>query len=240
MVYTGGMAMSSDPTEEGHDAVEPPWWKPNRPSRRRTPLTRDQIVDTAVGIVDAEGVDALTVRRLGEALNTGSATVYWYVSGKEELGELVYDRVMAALDLPEPDPARWQEQLKDGARQVYRLLLAHNDLVRLSVGQIPVGPNMLRFMEWWMSLLTSAGLPLRTASYAGDIVGRYVDASVLEITAEGGRPRELVIEHFQSLPADRFPKMAELHRDQSARDADARFEFGLDLLVLGLASLIDG
>jgi AcrR family transcriptional regulator len=231
---------------------EPPWWRPARPGRRRQPLSRDQIVEAAVRILDAEGVDALTVRRLGEELNTGSATIYWYVSGKDELAELIYDHVMGAIALPEPDPAQWQAQLKDLGRQCYRLLLQHNDLVRMSLGRIPVGPNMLRIMEWSVGLLRDAGLPDHVATFAGDIFGRYLDASVLEVTNQGGPPMELVAQHFASLPAEQFPNLtqliapyfavdtseAEVPAEVFEREIDARFEFGLDLFVRGLAAYI--
>src|SRR5437762_10968375 len=86
--------------------VEPPWWRPVKASgRRRQPLSRQAIVEAAVRILDAEGADALTVRRLADELNTGPATLYWHIGSKDELGELVYDHVMAEVELPEPDPA---------------------------------------------------------------------------------------------------------------------------------------
>ena len=238
MVYALGVMVSTPNLETGE--IQPPWWRPPRPSRRRDPLTRAQIVEAALRVIDAEGVDALTVRRLGEELNTGSATLYWYVSGKDELGELVYDHVMGAIELPEIDPSRWQEQFKDLARQAYRALVAHDDLVRLSLGRIPVGPNMLRVMEWTLALLRAAGVPDGVASYVGDILGRYVDASVLEVNSHGGPPPELVMQHFASLPRDRFPNMTAMHEHRGGdREDDARFEFGLDLLVRGLATWID-
>ena len=229
MLSTGGQTET---------ATEPPWWTPPKQSRRRNPLSREQIVEAALRIVDQEGADAMTVRRIGEQLNTGSATIYWYVSGKDEIVELVYDHVMGGLELPEPDAACWAEQLKDFGRQAYRLLLQHKDLVALSAGRIPVGPNMLRVMEWFQTLLRGAGLPDYAAAFAGDIFGRYVDASVLEVTAQGGPPAELVGQYFASLPPDRFPNMTAMHRTRTGRDDEARFEFGLDVLVRGFVSLV--
>ena len=178
----------TDAEQQEPVVVDPPWWTPRRPGRRRQPLSRDDIVEAAVRILDAEGVDALTVRRLGEELNTGSATLYWHIASKDELGELVYDHVMGEIELPEPDPSRWEDQVKDLARQAYRVMLRHRDLVRLSLGRIPVGPNMLRVMQWTVGLLRAAGLPDQAAAYAGDMLGRYLDASVLEVTSEGGPP----------------------------------------------------
>ncbi len=115
--------------------LEPPWWRSRKGQHRaRPPLTRDAIVDAALTILDADGVDALTIRRLGHELGTGAASLYWHIAGKQELGELVYDRIMGEIDLPDPDPSKWEDQLKDLARQAYRVMLSHNDAVRLSIG----------------------------------------------------------------------------------------------------------
>ncbi len=220
-------------------APEPPWWGPRRGARRRQqPLSRQSIVEAAVRILDAEGVDALTVRRLGDELGTGSATLYWHIRSKDDLGELVYDHVMGEVALPDPDPSVWQEQLKELARRCYHVMLQHNDLARLSMGRVPVGPNMLRIIEWSLRLLRSAGVPDRAAAYAGDILGRYLDASVLEATARGGPPVEALGEYFASLPADAFPNVRAVSGAMFAGDDDDRFEFGLDLLVRGLAALV--
>ena len=232
-------ASSEKPIAEGDagratSRVQPPWWRPPKPPRRRQPLSRQAIVEAAVKVLVADGVDALTVRRLGEELGTGSATLYWHIGSKDELAELVYDHVMGDIVLPPPDPGRWQEQMKDLARQAYRVMLRHNDLVRLSLGRLPVGPNMLRVMEWSLDLLRRAGIPDQAAAYAGDIVGRYIDASVLEVTSQGGPGVEAVGTYFRGLPADQFPNMVALSGAMFAGDDDDRFEFGLDLLVRGL------
>jgi hypothetical protein len=100
-------------TESPAESLEPPWWRqPRRRGRNRPPLSRDAIVDAALAILDADGVDALTIRRLGQELGTGSATLYWHIAGKDELCELVYDRIMGEIELPDPEPSRWQEQIR--------------------------------------------------------------------------------------------------------------------------------
>jgi AcrR family transcriptional regulator len=199
-------------------------------------LSRQAIIDAALKILDEEGADALTVRRLGEALNTGSSTLYWHIANKDELGEIVYDHVMGSITLPEPDPAHWQEQLKAMARQAYRAMLAHKEVVRFSIGRIPVGPNMLRVMEWSLELLRQAGIPDLAAAYAGDIFGRYLDASVLELASPGGPDPETVGMYFAGLPAGQFPNMVGLAERMIEGSDDDRFEFGLELFVRGLAA----
>jgi AcrR family transcriptional regulator len=237
-------ARESSPTEPtpaptAPESVQPPWWRaPKATGRRRQPLSREAIVEAAVRILDSEGVDALTVRRLGEELGTGSATLYWHVANKDELVELVYDHVVGEVVLPDPDASHWQRQLEDVAWQIYRIMLRHNDLARLSIGRVPVGPKMLRVIEWNLEVLRGAGVPDRAAAYFGDIFGRYLDASVLEITARGGPPIEQVSSYFAGLPVDQFPNIAALTQTMFAADDDERFQFGLDLLIRGLEAQI--
>lgn len=192
----------------------------------------------ALQLVDTEGVDGLTVRRLGEELDTGSATLYWHIGSKDELAELVYDHVMGEIDLPEPDPAHWEDQIRDLARQVYRVMLRHNDLVRLSLGRIPVGPNTLRVIDWALGLARAAGVPDQAAGYFGDILSRFIDASVLESATAGGAPPEQVGAYFMGLPADRFPNIAATRDTMFTGDDEDRFEFGLDLLIRGLGARV--
>jgi AcrR family transcriptional regulator len=228
--------------------LEPPWWRgPKGKSARVAPISRDAIVEAAIRILDAEGVDALTIRRLATELDTGPATLYWHIAGKEELGELVYDRLMGEVELPEPDPERWEDQIKAIARQGYQVMLSHNDAVKLSIGRVPMGPNMLRMIEWSLALLRGAGIPDDVASYFGDLLGRYIDASVLEVTAApalGGASRDpadvstMVQDYFSSLPPDQFPNLLAMAATMFKPSDNERFEMGIDILVRGLAAHI--
>ena len=233
------------PSEVPSGAVEPPWWRPPRgPAKPRVPLTRDAIVGAALAILDADGVDALTIRRLGQELGTGAASLYWHIAGKDELGELVYDRIMGEIVLPDPDPSQWDEQLKDLARQAYRVMLSHNDAVRLSIGRPPAGPNTVRIVEWMLAVMRGAGIPDQPAAYFGNVLGRFLDASVLEASTSGAagardaneNESEPTREYWARLPPDRFPNITALAATTFAGDDDALFEFGLDLLLRGLAA----
>jgi AcrR family transcriptional regulator len=229
------------------DDLEPPWWRaPKAPRRQRPPLSREGIVDAALAILDADGVDALTIRRLGQELGTGAATLYWHIAGKDELCELVYDRIMGEIVLPEPDPSQWEDQLKDLARQAYRVMLSHNDAGRLAIGRRPAGPNTLRIVEWMLGLMRGAGIPDEPVAYFGNTLGRFLDASVLEASlvarddAEDSEDAgQAMREYWARLPADQFPNLTALADVTFATDVDELFEFGLDLLVRGLAAVRD-
>jgi AcrR family transcriptional regulator len=227
---------------------EPPWSASRPKTTARTPLSRDAIVDAAVRVLDREGVDRLSMRRVAAELGTGAGALYWHVANKEELLLLVVDRVTSSIELPEPDPARWQEQLRQVALEMLRVCRAHRDIGRITLGRVPIGPNLVRFAEWQLSLLRGAGLPDRVAALVGDLMGLYVGAFAYEeslgFTSPDGQdrpPHEIVAmirDYFASLPAERFPHTTELAGQLTAGGPDERFAFGLDVILRGLASYL--
>src|SRR5690242_1478622 len=147
-----------------------------RPPRERA-LSRDAIAAAALEIVDREGLDAMTMRSVAQSLGTGAASLYAHVASKEELLELVVDRVIAEVPpLGEPDPDRWQEQLKDLARSIRAVFSRHRDLARASFARIPLGENALQGSELMIAIMRAGGLPDQVIAYACDLLPLYVMA----------------------------------------------------------------
>jgi AcrR family transcriptional regulator len=231
---------------EQASAPEPAWRRPARKAARRQPLSREAIVQATLRVLDAEGFERLSMRRVAAELGTGAGALYWHVAGKEELLTLVIDQVASELELPEPEPERWQEQLKELARELRSLMKRHRDVARISLGRIPLGPNTVRVIEWQLGLMRAAGIPDRTAALTGDLAALYVGAFAYEeslgLQSPDGRDRPpheilaMIGDYFASLPADRFPNIVSLLPLLVAGDPDERFEFGLDVIVRGLAA----
>jgi AcrR family transcriptional regulator len=225
---------------------EPPWRAARRERPARAPLTQEAIVDAALRVVDRDGTDGLSMRRVAEELGTGPASLYWHVASKDELINLLVDRVASEVELTPPDPARWQEQLKDWMIQARRVFQRHPGVAALTLGRIPVGPNLVRWTEWLLALLRGAGIPDRIAAYAGDLGGLYLGASAYEEslalpspTGEDLRPDEILAMfrgYYESLPADQFPNIHATLGELFSGGPDERFELGLDVLIRGLAS----
>jgi AcrR family transcriptional regulator len=198
-------------------------------------------------VVDREGLDATSMRRVAEELGAAPSALYWHVRNKDELLQLVLDRVVGEIELPPRDPENWQEQLKALAREMRRVLASHRDIARVTIGSIPAGPNALLIAEWMNALLREAGLPDRTVALFGDLAGLYVGAYAYEEslglaspTGEELPPEQVLAmlqEYWASLPKERFPHTLALLDRLFEGDRDERFEFGLDVLVRGLASL---
>ena len=222
-------------------APEPPWRrKPEPPDRgERRPLTRDAIVDAALVLLDREGIAGLSMRRLAKELDVGAASLYWHVGDKEELLGLLLDRIVGESQVPDPDPANWQEQMKELGRESRRLLQRHRDAAQISMGRVPVGPNSMPVMERNLAILVAAGLPPRVLALAADRFALYVGGFAFEESLRGDESAdpEQLAEYFRSLPPDQFPTLVALADDLTAGDADERFEFGLELLVRGLEAM---
>src|ERR1700678_1647861 len=124
------------------DGVPEPPWRAPRKSGSKAPLSRAAIVDAALRVLDAEGLDRLSMRRVGEELGAGAASIYWHVRNKDELLQLIFERVISEIELPAPDPSQWQQQLGLLAVQMRAVLNRHRDVARISLGRVPTGPSL--------------------------------------------------------------------------------------------------
>jgi AcrR family transcriptional regulator len=233
----------------------PPWQRlPERPNRRRRePISRDAIVEAAVRVLDRGGLDALSMRRVADELGTGAASLYWHVGSKDGLLDLVFEYVIGEQQVPDPDPARWQEQVKEAARSQRDICLRHPYVVQISIGRIPMGPNALRYSERVLAILRGGGVPDGLAVQSYLLLIATVNGFMLDETgnAAGGPPQDggagdgeprpwtqemadMASAYLAALPAERFPNMVALAGEFSMADPDERFELLLDIFVGGI------
>jgi AcrR family transcriptional regulator len=159
------------------------WARPRR--KGRSPLTREQIVAEALRLLDAGGVEALSMRKLGARLEAGATSLYWHVANRDELIELVIDHVYGELDVPDVSDAGdvddWQETTRRAARSLRSALLRHRWVVSAVdhlVAALP-GPNQAQVSERMLGLFESAGFPLPEAERAVNTVAGYVTGVAL-------------------------------------------------------------
>lgn len=229
----------------------PPWRTGKR--RVRQPLSQDAIVAAAIRVLDAEGLDAVSMRRVAQELGTGPASLYVHVANKDELYELVLDAVLGEVadsaERATADPD-WQQAARRIARAERDAMRRHRDIARVAMTGLPLGPNSLRINEAYLAILRGAGLPDQIVAWAVDRLALYVTADVLEgafYRARGWTSERQAREHYEqaseylrALPPDRFPHTVAMVDALMAGGSDERFEHGLDLILDGVAKSLPG
>lgn len=216
------------------------------PTPDRVPLSRDEIVATAIRLIDEGGIEAFSMRRLGHELGAGATSLYWHVRNKDELIDLILDviigEVLADFEATVVAGASWREQLAEIARALRRVLLRHRHIAPLLGERPTLGPNALDAAERVMGILLAAGFDHRATSLASGALINYASGfAMFESRSPGGsgdaaETRELakaVMAYFAELPADRYPNMKAVARVHITETE--QFEYGLARLLDGLA-----
>lgn len=215
------------------------------PSRSSTPkLSLELVVQTALTVLDKDGLGAVTTRRVAQELGTGQASLYAHVRNKDELLALVLDKVL--IDIPLPTArGTWQQRLLRYGRQTRKGLLAHPGIASVAMASPPTGRGALVRTEWMLGVLRGAGLPDQVVAAAVDNLWLFVIASVHEeelllhasASSDDGQWVRPAPTH-DDVAAGRFPHTTELARQLASGSFHERFEFGLRLMVQGLETFL--
>ncbi|MHB1138524.1 MAG: TetR/AcrR family transcriptional regulator [Microthrixaceae bacterium] len=220
-------APDADPNPDAgaaHVAGSAPWWaaRQSRSTRRRPRadgLTIERIVDAAIQLVDAEGLGALTVRRLADDLGTGSASLYRHVASRDELLVLMVDRVIGEVVLPPPDlPGR--QRVEQLSHELRRVLVGHEHLLPALTAAPLLGPNAQRGAELALTSALDVGYDPPEAVATVLALIDFVLGTVYFDTSSAGR----------SFAAARRVD----DRRPDAPAADEVFAFGLETFLAGL------
>lgn len=218
-------------------------WPRTRPAGQRRTLSQDVIVDMALDLLGKGSLDTVSMRRVAQELGTGPASLYAHVSNKEELYELMLDRLLGRLPRPEPDPAIWAEQIIEMARAQLKMLTSYPGIARVGLETIvPAGPNALAYGEAVLAVLRAGGLPDRVAVLAFDTLSLWCSAFAFELGAAktgevdpaaiAARGKE--IGAYMAARPTQFPNLLGVGSILSEASPEERFEFGLDVFLAGL------
>jgi AcrR family transcriptional regulator len=201
---------------------------------RKEPITVDRIVTTALRLVETEGFDALTMRRVAAALETGPASLYAHVRNKAELDDLLIGTLSGNVSLPAPDAARWRAQFVDVCAQLRDQFLRYPGIARAALSAPPNNLDTLRITEGMLAILLAGGVAPQPAAWAIDAALLYVSAYTVEASLRGVVDRDEMAARLRMLPVSRFPHTV-AHVDKiNAGDGHERFDFTLRLLLQGL------
>jgi AcrR family transcriptional regulator len=211
---------------------------------RKQPITVDAIISTALGMVEKEGYEALTMRRLATALETGPSSLYAHVVNKDDLDELLIGRLCAEIDLPEPDPATWPQQIISVCAQLRDQYLRYPGISRAAFAVAPSNLDTLRVSEGMFAILLAGDIDPQTAAWAIDSLLLYVNAYSLEVSLVNEQlthdediwvvSRAELLRRFAALP-DAFPQTKRYAAELTAGAGHDRFDFTIGLMIDGLA-----
>ncbi|WP_371498198.1 TetR/AcrR family transcriptional regulator [Kitasatospora sp. NBC_00374] len=223
--------------------------EPDRPA-----LTRAAIVREAIVMLDAEGAEALSMRKLGARLNAGATSLYRHVATKDELMELAVDEAVAEITVPPAGGPDWRAAVTEAARSFRATALRHPWLSSVlgQAGLAYLGPNLMSFSERLAALFTDAGFPAPNGAI--DTVLAYVigmsttEAAWLTAVARSGETEAEFIARL--MPAAQQAAASHDHLAAAYAEADAeaaagtldpvgirdtKFAYGLDVILDGLA-----
>lgn len=198
---------------------------------KRVGLTRDKVLDAALELVDRDGAGGLTMRKLGAALDVEAMTLYHYFANKDAVLDGLVERVASAARprLPTP-PGDWREWARAFAHDFRAELLRHPGVVPLVAVRPVRTPGGLRAAEDAAAALTAAGYPPTTALHIVNTVATYVIGHALaELPMPGDGPLDLDPAEYPVLCAAVAAGLG------TPTDHAARFAFGLDALLAGIA-----
>jgi len=220
----------------------PPRPRSTRDRPAKPPLSEELILDTALRVLREEGLDAVTMRRLATELDTGPASLYVYIRNRDELLNALLDRIGGMVELEEPDPTRWREQLHRLVGGLLQVMEAHRGIARVAIANIPTGENSLRAAENMLALLLAGGITPRDAAWACDILPLITTSLAVETATyeERGAEPDAVGEElsafFNTLPRGRYPYLTRYAAELTSGDGDARFRFAIDAFLDGLVA----
>ena len=236
------MATGRDATAAGKDRTNArPTTVPGRPTTRRRPLSRDRVLRAAVRLADEGGIDAVSMRRLGQALRVEAMSLYKHVAGKDDILDGMADLITVDFDVPSDD-LDWRAAIRRSATSAHEVLLLHPWAGALIESRAGAGPARLRYLNSVIGVLSAAGFPMPTVLRAIMTLDSYTYGFTLQELAwpfDAQTAPAAAGSLAQALPVGEYPNvraMAEMVTT-APWDAVVDFAFGLDLVLDGLERL---
>ncbi|RIQ15756.1 TetR/AcrR family transcriptional regulator [Jiangella rhizosphaerae] len=231
------------------------WGMRERPTRGPKPgLTLERIVEAAVEVADADGLDALSMRRVAAQLGVGTMSLYRYVPGKSELLDLMLDHIAGPVDDDVEDDAAadavgWRAALDEMARGIWQMCLDHPWYPLVDQVRPLLGPNNMAGMDRLLRRLKPTGLSDQQLVLMVSVVDGFVTAVArAHVNAQNAEQRTGITEEefwaaqepvlIKAMGTGRFPTLARLHENTFTFSYEDVFEFGLKVVLDGLAVVV--
>ena len=216
---------------------------PGRTATRRRPLSRDRVLRAAVRLADEGGLDAVSMRRLGQALRVEAMSLYKHVAGKDDILDGMADLVTRDFEVPSVD-VDWRSAIRRSVISAHEVLLRHPWAGALIESRVSVGPARLRYLDAVIGVLSAAGFPMPTVLRAIMTLDSYTYGFALQELAwpfDAETAPAAAGSFTQALPAGEYPNLRAMAEMVTSApwSAVVDFAFGLDLILDGLERLRD-
>jgi len=209
----------------------------------RAPLSRDRILATAVEIADERGVGAVTMREVATRLGVEAMSLYNHVANKDDILDGMVDLVIDEFNLP-ADVADWREAMRCRAVSAHEVFGRHSWAPLLLDSRESSGPSRLRYFDWVLGTLMTAGFSVDGAARAFSLLDSYVYGFGIQrfnVSADtDSSPEEAAEAILAFIPAEKYPYLHRMasHAMQTGYDAEADFDFGLEIILDGLERVL--
>jgi AcrR family transcriptional regulator len=210
----------------------------------RIPLSRERILEQALVLVDEQGIEALTMRKLGRALGFEAMSLYNHVENKDDVINGILDLVLAEGEPPSPD-GEWDAAVRASAISVYQALKRHPWASNLVMSPHRVRPARMRYMDLLLGRLRSAGFSAETTYHAYHVLDAHIFGFSMWQASHSYTPEEIqgfVADIARFIPPDEYPDLyehAQQHLDPGTLQDVSAFELALDLILEGLGKMRD-
>jgi AcrR family transcriptional regulator len=210
------------------------------PAEARVRLSREQVMSAAIALADECGIDALTMRKLGERVGVEAMSLYNHVKNKVDLLDGMIDGVFAEVQLPSGDVG-WKSAMRQRAMSMRAVLARHRWAIGLMESRSAPGPATLRHHDAVLGVLRTSGFSIALAAHAYSAMDSFIYGFALQERSlpfdTADQTAEMAQAFLAHFPAAEFPHLAELtvqHVMQPGYDYGNEFLFGLDLILDGL------
>jgi len=205
---------------------------PGKGTKKRRQLSPEAIVGAAIGLADAEGLDAVSVRRVAAELDARPMSLYDHFASKDELLASMTDQVVGEMLVSQPLPEDWREAVATSARQMYAAFAAHRWLISVFAKRPSPGPNSIKLAKQQARAVTSLSLEQGDVWNVQGIVNDYVVGFSFRIGATP-KPEDMEAATAASDVVE-FPELAALPDNLRTRTSIERFELGLQTVLDGI------
>jgi AcrR family transcriptional regulator len=217
--------------------------QPEPRSEPRAPLNRERVLRAAIALADRNGIESLSMRKLGQELGVEAMSIYNHVANKDEIEDGIVEIVLGEIELP-ADGADWKEALRRTAISSHEVFVHHGWACGLFMRRPRFSPARMRWMEAVLRTLREAGFSADMTHHAYHALDSHITGFTLWLVSMPFESKEELVDlaegFLREIPADEYPYViehAEQHIAPSSPDGKTEFEFGLDLILDGLERL---